>query len=120
MTSWTTGNVEMHGGPGNDLLRGGSGNDRLHGGPGNDRLSGGPGTDVFVFNRDSHYDTITDFERHDLIQFVGEGFSAITIYAGTDTRLIFDLAHRQGTTTVEFAGLTTDDSGWVRDAMMFA
>ena len=43
-----TGEVEYHGGPGNDLLRGGAANDLLFGDGGNDGLDSRAGNDVLV------------------------------------------------------------------------
>lgn len=51
----------LRGGRGNDNISGGSGNDKIIGGRGEDILTGGAGRDVFVFNRRSGDDEITDF-----------------------------------------------------------
>ena len=62
---------------GNDVLEGGEGHDRLLGGEGNDILSGGGGHDTFVFGGTTFFapravaaghDTITDFEKKDVIE----------------------------------------------------
>lgn len=55
------GNDILLGGAGDDLLEGGVGNDILAGGVGRDRLIGGAGRDVFVLQRNTGLDTVTDF-----------------------------------------------------------
>ncbi len=109
----------LHGGAGDDRLDGGLGNDVLIGGAGKDRLLGGPGHDIFQFDRSDDYDVIIDFQRGDAVRFVGDGFAPISIYTGTDARLVMDLAHHQGTSAIDFAGLTMADEGWVRDSFIF-
>lgn len=51
----------LKGGNGNDTLRGGAGDDTLAGGTGTDSLTGGDGDDVFLLDRGSGFDRITDF-----------------------------------------------------------
>jgi len=51
----------LMGGRGDDEIDGGAGNDTITGGRGNDILTGGTGRDVFVFNRATGDDEITDF-----------------------------------------------------------
>ncbi|MBK9129470.1 MAG: M10 family metallopeptidase C-terminal domain-containing protein [Phycisphaerales bacterium] len=51
----------LRGASGNDTLRGGAGDDTLAGGTGADSLSGGDGDDVFLLDRGSGFDRITDF-----------------------------------------------------------
>lgn len=66
------GNDHLIGGSGRDALNGGAGLDRLDGGTGRDVLTGGTGADMFMFNRQSGADRITDFEEGiDLIQITG-------------------------------------------------
>lgn len=66
------GDDDLNGGRGNDLLDGGDGNDILNGRTGKDILTGGADADIFVFEYDSHRDTITDFEDGvDLLDFSG-------------------------------------------------
>ncbi len=108
----------LSGGAGDDRLDGGLGNDVLIGGAGQDRLLGGPGHDIFQFDRASGYDVIVDFQPGDAVRFVGDGFAPIHIYTGTDARLLMDLAHRQGSSTIDFAGLGFADYGWVRDSFI--
>jgi Ca2+-binding RTX toxin-like protein len=55
------GNDILNGHAGKDVLNGGVGSDTLNGGAGNDKLSGGAGADLFVFEKVSGRDTITDF-----------------------------------------------------------
>jgi len=70
---------------GNDVLDGGKGDDRLNGGGGDDILTGGNNKDVFVFQSASGDDHITDFAKHDKIQFDGvvgvDDFSDLTLVA---------------------------------------
>jgi Ca2+-binding RTX toxin-like protein len=63
---------------GNDVLEGGEGHDTLLGGEGNDTLSGGGGHDRFVFGGTTFFapravaaghDTITDFQKKDVLEF---------------------------------------------------
>ena len=76
---------------GNDVLEGGEGHDTLLGGEGNDTLSGGGGHDRFVFGGTTFFggravgagqDTITDFQKKDIIEldFAGvDDMSDLTI-----------------------------------------
>lgn len=57
-------NDVLHGGRGDDTIKGGSGNDTITGGKGEDILSGQSGADVFVFNRRTGDDEITDFANN--------------------------------------------------------
>jgi Ca2+-binding RTX toxin-like protein len=57
------GKDQLFGNQGDDILSGGRGRDRLIGGSGDDTLTGGNGRDVFVFNRYSENDVITDFQN---------------------------------------------------------
>ncbi|MGH1578372.1 calcium-binding protein [Planktotalea sp.] len=57
-------NDRLGGGQGNDIIKGGSGLDTITGGMGEDTLTGGMGADVFVFNRRSGDDEITDFNNN--------------------------------------------------------
>ncbi len=71
------GRDRLFGGNGRDELLGGNHNDRLYGGKGRDTLTGGAGEDSFVFNNDSGFDVITDFEvGSDLLVF-GAGISSV-------------------------------------------
>jgi len=66
------GNDILMGQDGNDRLIGGAGDDILEGGWGVDVLTGGEGADVFVFGEvgtDKNWDTVTDFESNDTIEF---------------------------------------------------
>lgn len=69
------------GGNGSDKVFGGGNADIIEGGAGKDRLSGGKGNDVFLFQANDGFDTITDFRNGDSIKF--------TDYVGdiTQTRL---------------------------------
>ena len=67
-----SGHDRLYGGSGHDKLYGQSGNDKLYGGSGNDKLTGGSGSDVFVFEKKSGSDTITDFRTgHDKVDVSG-------------------------------------------------
>lgn len=63
---------KLYGLAGADAINGGAGKDTLDGGLGADRLTGGAGADIFVFNRQSGIDVVTDF---------GDGMDAIDISA---------------------------------------
>ena len=52
----------INGGEGCDVINGRGGNDTLIGGEGSDVLNGGEGADVFIFEENSGYDIIEDFE----------------------------------------------------------
>lgn len=76
------GNDEISGDDGSDTIYGGAGMDRIVGGSGNDIVSGGSGADVFAYSSvtdslASVKDTITDFDRADIIDL-----SAIDAIAG--------------------------------------
>ena len=87
-------------GHGNDVLEGGEGHDRLLGGEGNDTLSGGEGHDTFVFGGTTFFapravaagnDTITDFQKKDVIEldFAGvDDMSDLTIVESGDDVII--------------------------------
>lgn len=63
----------------NNKLIGGGGNDKLIGGLGSDTLTGGSGKDVFLFNKLTGRDTITDFSvTDDTIQLEKAVFTALT------------------------------------------
>jgi len=64
----------LAGGAGNDLLAGGAGDDVLAGGKGKDALSGGAGNDIFVFEKGSGKDTVSDAEAGDVLRFEGDRF----------------------------------------------
>ncbi|MFQ1699919.1 MJ1477/TM1410 family putative glycoside hydrolase [Loktanella agnita] len=92
------------GGNGDDYLEGGSGHDILSGGRGDDELSGGKGDDTFVFEANSGYDVIEDFNlADDVLNFTGgNNYDA---YEDNGT-LVIDFA---GAGAVELTGLTLDD-----------
>ena len=73
------GNDTMLGGNGTDVLDGGDGRDRLDGGHGDDLLTGGTGLDRFVFATGYGEDTISDFEKGDVIDLTRlSGFTNFT------------------------------------------
>ncbi|WP_296201287.1 cadherin domain-containing protein [Sphingorhabdus sp.] len=63
------GNDVLGSGDGNDTLTGGAGNDTLSGGAGNDTLGGDAGNDIYVFDRFSGADTLTDTSGTNVITF---------------------------------------------------
>jgi Ca2+-binding RTX toxin-like protein len=63
------GNDVLGSGDGNDTLTGGIGNDTLSGGAGNDTLGGDVGNDIYVFDRFSGADTLTDSSGTNVITF---------------------------------------------------
>ncbi|MEM8838405.1 MAG: hypothetical protein AAGE89_09955, partial [Pseudomonadota bacterium] len=85
------GNDTLDGGIGDDSLKGDAGDDTIIGGDGDDRLTGGEGADIFVFDRTSGNDRITDFlVGTDLIVFenTDAGFADLTIEADGSSTLI--------------------------------
>lgn len=76
--------VAVFGDPGgNDVLSGGKGDDILVGGTGNDHMSGGSGGDRFVVGAGTGADTVSDFEKKDVVAIIdvagGDDFSDLTI-----------------------------------------
>ena len=70
----TTYNDIIYGNGGNDTISGGNGNDTLVGGKGNDSLKGEVGDDIYIWNSEDGFDTITEASGTDKIVF-GEGIS---------------------------------------------
>lgn len=72
----------LYGGRGDDTITGGSGADTINGGAGDDLLTGGNSDDVFVFNRHSGDDEITDFSNNndklDLSKFAASSRADLT------------------------------------------
>lgn len=58
-----TGMDRLYGANGDDLLDGGDDSDTLYGGRGDDTLIGGKGDDIFVIEKASGHDVITDFNK---------------------------------------------------------
>jgi Ca2+-binding RTX toxin-like protein len=69
---------------GSDLIDGGAGNDTIISGAGVDTLTGGHGADTFVFNADTQYVTITDFNpaEGDHVQLDFGGSASTAAYSG--------------------------------------
>lgn len=90
-----------------DNLRGGSGNDVIEGGDGDDTLTGGAGNDIFVLDRNSGVDVITDFAAGDRLDVEGLGLLGLSELrmevSGSDVSL-----HASGY-TVLIEGVTTAD-----------
>ncbi|MDZ8221411.1 MULTISPECIES: Ig-like domain-containing protein [unclassified Nostoc] len=74
------GNDTLLGGDGQDLLVGGAGNDFLNGGKGDDNLTGGTGSDIFVLEKATGRETITDFSlgEGDKIGLSGLSFNQLS------------------------------------------
>ncbi len=116
-----SGNDTLEGDGGNDVLEGGKGNDRLDGGDNNDTLNGslgddfitgGTGSDLFVIQRDSGNDTITDFTSgEDLIDIQKLGHISLSDLTLTDTSngLLVDLG--DGNSVILQGVLAADISG---------
>jgi hypothetical protein len=106
-----SGKYTLLGGTGNDIIDGGAGNDIIWGGAGDDTLTGGAGKDTFVIESNSGNDTITDFQKSDIINVIDP---AITDYASFIAALVDDgsgnstLTLTDGT-TVTFIGYTSAD-----------
>ena len=96
------GNDRVFGDEGNDVLFGDDGNDTLEGGVGNDTLTGGEGNDLFVFDKNSGTDTITDFDPdHDKFKFDGisKGSDVAVVAGGGNTFITY------GDTTIIVEGV---------------
>lgn len=85
------GNDRIQGDGGDDRILGDAGRDRIWGGAGDDTLTGGKGGDVFLFNKASGSDRITDY-RHgiDRIEIAGlaERPAGLEIRAAGDDTVI--------------------------------
>ncbi|MBR6013105.1 MAG: hypothetical protein IK062_04895 [Selenomonadaceae bacterium] len=85
------------GGSGNDTLLGGSDEDTLNGGKGNDTLHGGDGKDIFVYEKSSGNDIITDYKAGtDKIKIAS---GSISNYKISGRNIIFTIGN--GTLTVK-------------------
>ncbi|MBF0628709.1 MAG: hypothetical protein HQL91_10895 [Magnetococcales bacterium] len=83
------GNDTLRGDSGYDILDGGAGNDRLIGGPGQDQLIGGAGADAFRFTSPGDGgDTVRDFGRDDVLEFVSSNFGNLPVGAISSSRFI--------------------------------
>lgn len=70
------GDDDLTGDDGDDLLYGDAGADYLFGGLGDDRLRGGADADIFVFNADSDFERVLDWQDGiDLIDLSGFNFT---------------------------------------------
>ena len=87
------GNDIINGGAGNDLISGGAGNDTINSEAGNDLLIGNGGSDRFIFDSDSGFDRIADFEEgKDVIDFTAtdfEDFGDLNLVEQNGTVFIF-------------------------------
>ncbi|MBI9079648.1 MAG: hypothetical protein JEY79_07905 [Pseudodesulfovibrio sp.] len=107
------GNDTLIGGDGNDVIQGGDGswydNDRIDGGRGDDTMSGAGGNDVFVFNRASGDDVITDFDpNNDTFEFQGiDGESELTVTTDDDGSTIINFG--DATVTLQGVSLTVEE-----------
>lgn len=100
------GNDTLIGRGGNDTLNGGNGNDKLRGDGGSDTLTGGQGADMFIFNKTSGRDTITDFQSVDTIQIEnGANRMADLKFTDTDGGLLVEF----GTTDIFLKDLDRSD-----------
>jgi hypothetical protein len=63
--------IEVHGGPGDDVLSGSSGFDLLDGGPGSDSVDGGAGTDAILDRPDRARDRIFGGSGRDSVDVTG-------------------------------------------------
>ena len=75
------GNDHLNGGDGGDTIEGGDGNDIIEGRQSDDIIDGGNGDDIYVFNKDSDHDEITDSssQNGDTLRF-GEGITLDKLY----------------------------------------
>ncbi len=67
-------NITVYGNEGNDTIDTGNGNDIIIGGQGDDILNGRNGDDTYIYNLGDGFDTISDSNGNNKIQF-GEGIS---------------------------------------------
>jgi hypothetical protein len=75
----------LYGTAASDIIDGGAGNDTIISGSGVDTLTGGHGADTFVFNSNTQYVTITDFnpaEGDRVVMDFGTG-APTSLYSGT-------------------------------------
>jgi Ca2+-binding RTX toxin-like protein len=100
---------------GNDVLVGTAGDDFIFGGQGDDTLSGGLGHDGFVFSPHFGRDTITDFAKGDVIDFVEEPFHSfadvqgLMHQAGADVHIDIDVNDGIVLSNVALASLGAGD-----------
>lgn len=98
-------------GTGNALdnrMTGGAGPDTLNGKGGDDYLTGGAGNDTFVYEKNSGYDTISDFHvntgggEHDFLQLSGYGQGASLTHDGD----VYTVNYAAGSDSLHIAGVT--------------
>jgi Ca2+-binding RTX toxin-like protein len=77
---WSSTQLNVNAGDGDDTVSAGNFNDTITGGKGNDNLNGRGGDDTYIFNRGDGQDVITDDAGFNRILF-GEGITANDIYA---------------------------------------
>ena len=70
-----------------NLIAGGDGVQLLNGGAGNDVLSGGAGADLFLFERGTGRDVVTDFQPGTDKIVIGGGFTGFTSFAAVQAAL---------------------------------
>lgn len=99
------GEDSLAGGAGDDVLDGGNGRDTLNGGAGDDVLTGGNGPDKFVFEDGFGDDIITDFGRHDRIQFADELFASPDAVLMASEQVGEDTVITAGTNSVTLLGV---------------
>ncbi|MBA1244301.1 calcium-binding protein [Pseudomonas japonica] len=107
---------EILGFAGNDRINGGTGDDSMAGGKGADTLTGGEGRDDFVFYSieesyrtatADHSDTITDYEKGDILYALDLGFDDLGDGTGRTLALDYDRA----TDKTLLHSLEADDQG---------
>ncbi|MEL6619960.1 MAG: matrixin family metalloprotease [Pseudomonadota bacterium] len=105
------GKDRLEGGDGNDTMDGGRGDDRLFGQGGDNTLTGGLNADIFMFNRKSGNDVITDWEDGiDKIEITTKGgYSGFSVNDnGTD--IVIDYGFGNTVTLLGMSGTTIDGS----------
>ena len=107
-----TWNVSLTGNAMANRITGHGGAETLNGKGGDDWLTGGGGNDVFVFEKGSGFDTITDFhaagtgKEHDTIRLVGFGSGATLTHEGD----VWTVHHTGGTDSFRTLGVEALDA----------
>ncbi len=102
----------VFGGDGNDVILTGSGNDTIEGGRGVDRMWGGDGNDHFIFTAGSGRDYIYDFKAGDTLGldgFLADNQNLSSAFSMADGNLVLS----NGSDTIQFYGLTSEDLDWM-------
>lgn len=112
------GNDRLYGDEGDDILLGGTDDDLLAGGLGNDTLRGGTGHNIYVFERQFGYDSLTlDAQEHATLQFNGTITAKDVMFQVSGKDLIVTLAGESGNQLHITGALSVVDLGSVGGIM---